>query len=244
MAEVSSGTASGVSVIVPVLHESASVAELVGHVRETARRGGVAERVEVIVVDGAPEADTLAALPAAGCIGLKASPGRARQMNAGATAARYGTLLFLHADTRLPDDAFMLLRSARADGARAGAFRLGLDAPGVWFRLIERLACWRNRLVRTPYGDQAHFFEARLFRSMGGYPDQPLMEDVEMMRRLRKTGERVVVLSGKVCTSARRWHTEGVVRCSLRNLCLRVAYACGVPANTLSRWYRVHEEQR
>lgn len=127
---------------------------------------------------------------------------------------------------------------------RAGAFALSIDASGVWFRVVEALANLRNRLTRTPYGDQAQFFQAGLFRAMGGYPDQPLMEDVEIMRRLRRQhypGQPLTLLDLRAVTSARRWRDEGAVRCTLRNICLRLLYALGVPAQILARWYRARK---
>jgi len=287
------------SVVVPVLHEAHRIAELSGHVAALAAHlpGGA---VELVVADGAPEADTLAALAAwpadattdagtargasrrpsvkeisCGSLPVRAvaAPrGRARQMNAGAAVAGGRVLLFLHADTRLPDDAFRAVLRAMgvdvdmdadmgvdmneavpcrrpglagnaisASVARAGAFTLSIDAPGVWFRMVEALANLRNRLTRTPYGDQAQFFRAELFRAMGGYPDQPLMEDVEIMRRLRGAGEPLALLPQRVATSARRWRNEGAVRCTLRNVCLRLLYALGVPAQLLARWYRARK---
>lgn len=278
------------SVIVPVYHEGAALPVFLEHLFAVAN----GFRVEVIVVDGAPEGDSLdvlkadwlpaSALPDA-CSGagstalpefpdlhplpelqklrelptspelyaspdaarlscvrlLRAPQGRAIQMNAGAATARGETLVFLHADTRLPQEAFSLLSAARAGGARAGSFRLGLDAGGICFRVIERLACWRNRLLKTPYGDQAQFFDAILFRSLGGYPVQPLMEDVEIMRMVRRKGGAITIIPARVSTSVRRWQDEGLLYCSMRNVCLRTLYALGVPADILSRWYRRHK---
>lgn len=299
------------SVVVPVLHEAHRIAELAGHVAALAAHLPCGA-VELVVADGAPEADTLAALAAwradaktvagtgcgalqhrgskgifGGALPVRAVPaprGRARQMNAGAAVAGGRVLLFLHVDTRLPDDAFPAVLRAMgvavtpgvgaheadmdahrdentpASGAgpagnaalatdarsgallqRAGAFTLSIDAPGAWFRVVEALANLRNRLTRTPYGDQAQFFRAELFRAMGGYPDQPLMEDVEIMRRLRGAGESLALLPLRVTTSARRWRDEGAVRCTLRNVCLRLLYALGVPAQLLARWYRARK---
>ncbi|WP_442935465.1 TIGR04283 family arsenosugar biosynthesis glycosyltransferase [Nitratidesulfovibrio sp. 1201_IL3209] len=266
------------SVVVPVLHEAQGIAELAGHVRALA--AGLPDgAVELVVADGAPEGDTLAALgtlmagaawragtgPSGKDVSVAGLPvrtvaaprGRARQMNAGAAVARGRVLLFLHADTRLPDGAFpAVLRALGAEGhgdgndsipraeafvPRAGAFALGIDAPGAWFRVVEALGNLRNRLVRTPYGDQAQFFRAGLFRAMGGYPDLPLMEDVEIMRRLRGAGEPLALLDLRAVTSARRWRDEGAVRCTLRNVCLRLLYALGVPAQRLARWYRARK---
>uniref|UniRef100_B8DKW7 Glycosyl transferase, group 2 family protein n=1 Tax=Nitratidesulfovibrio vulgaris (strain DSM 19637 / Miyazaki F) TaxID=883 RepID=B8DKW7_NITV9 len=214
---------------------------------------------------------------------VAAPRGRARQMNAGAAVARGEVLLFQHADTRLPDGAFpAVLRAlgvggtAGTDGTgtagevegrhaddgvsrsvvsipAAGAFTLAIDAPGAWFRVVEALANLRNRLTRTPYGDQAQFFRAGVFRAIGGYPDLPLMEDVEIMRRLRRrhrlhgprgpcdTGQPLALLDLRAVTSARRWRDEGAVRCTLRNVCLRLLYALGVPAQILARWYRARK---
>lgn len=126
---------------------------------------------------------------------------------------------------------------------RAGGFTLGIGASGVVFRVIETLANLRNALTRTPYGDQAQFFDRALFHAVGGYPDLPLMEDVEIMLRLRKSGEKIAILPDRVLTSARRWEKEGLFRCSARNVLLRTLYACGVSAQTLARWYRPHKEQ-
>lgn len=268
------------SVVVPVLHEAHRIADLAGHVRALAAELPPAT-VELVVADGAPEGDTLAALmtvmgkdarqaaatmPGKDVSGtdlsvrvVAAPRGRARQMNAGAAVARGRVLLFLHADTRLPDGAFPAVLRAlgvsthpsggedadtdagAAASASAGAFTLSIDAPGVWFRVVEALANLRNRLTRTPYGDQAQFFQAGLFRTMGGYPDQPLMEDVEIMRRLRRTGAPLALLDLRAVTSARRWRDEGAVRCTLRNICLRLLYALGVPAQILARWYRARK---
>ncbi len=307
------------SVVVPVLHEAPRIAALVGHVRALAGELPPGT-VELVVADGAPEGDTLAALKTAlgrdawraatGLVAADLAPtshlvtalaaedfsgtgmpvravaaprGRARQMNAGAAVARGQVLLFLHADTRLPDGAFpAVLRalgvgrtggaagtagiggaeeveapyaddaaSCAADGVPgAGAFTLSIDAPGAWFRVVETLGNLRNRLTRTPYGDQAQFFRAGVFRALGGYPDLPLMEDVEIMRRLRRqhrqhcrhrADQPLALLDLRAVTSARRWHDEGAVRCTLRNVCLRLLYALGVPAQILARWYRARK---
>ncbi|WMW66157.1 glycosyltransferase family 2 protein [Nitratidesulfovibrio liaohensis] len=307
------------SVVVPVLHEGHRIAELAGHVRALAGElpPGV---VELVVADGAPECDTLAALKqalgedawravtglvasdlaATGLVATGLAPkglasagrlvtdgnaqefygtglpvrvvaaprGRARQMNAGAAVARGQVLLFLHADTRLPEGAFpTVLRALGIGGAEgvgdvgargtrhaddgvfrdangvpgAGAFTLGIDAPGAWFRVVETLGNLRNRLTRTPYGDQAQFFRAGVFRSLSGYTDLPLMEDVEIMRRVRRAGLPLALLALRAVTSARRWRDEGAVRCTLRNVCLRLLYALGVPAQILARWYRARK---
>ncbi len=224
------------SVIIPVWHEADGINALVSHVRRVA----LPDAVEVIVSDGAPQADTLRALEDAAVVRVRAPQGRALQMNAGAHAASGEVLVFLHADTVLPEGAFASIRAGLngLDGrGGAGAFRLGIEGGGAFLYVVEKVANLRNRLTRTPYGDQVQFFRAAYFRLLGGYSAIPLMEDVDIMRRIRQRGDSLALLPQRVRTSARRWHAEGPMRCSLRNSCLRLLYALGVPAQTLSRWY-------
>lgn len=228
------------SVIIPVLHEADTVAETVAHVLSLPASGGV----EVVVVDGAPEADTLAALREAGpwpdVLAVASPPGRARQMNLGALASHGETLVFLHADTVLPFDAFAAMRTALLDTpAVGGAFDLdfGPDAtPGQ--RWIARRANARSRRTRVPYGDQAQFLDRGVFFTLGGFARIPLMEDLELFTRLRDAGRPVAILPGPVVTSPRRWREEGTVYCTARNLCLRALYHAGVPPRFLAPFYR------
>lgn len=170
---------------------------------------------------------------------ISAPKGRARQMNAGAAAAKGAYLLFLHADTRLPQQAFTFMAEA-LERVKAGAFGLSIEDDGLYFRFVERIADVRNRLTRTPYGDQAQFFRTDFFHALNGYADIPIMEDVDIMRRIRRGGHAVEILKNRVATSARRWHKEGRLYCSVRNVCLRTLYALGVSPHSLSRWYRAH----
>lgn len=230
------------SVIIPVWHESERINALVEHVRAVA----AGMDVEIIVSDGAPQADTLAALRGADVIAVRSQQGRAVQMNAGAHAASGDVLVFLHADTTLPHGAFAAMRDGLeglAGTGGAGAFQLGIEGAAGFLYAVQRMANWRNRLTRTPYGDQVQFFRKRYFHMLGGYSDLPIMEDVDIMRRVRQRGDRIALLSLQVQTSARRWYSEGMVFCSLRNLCLRTLYALGVSAQTLSRWYLAHKRK-
>lgn len=126
--------------------------------------------------------------------------------------------------------------------AHSGAFSLAIDGRGCWLRTVELVANWRNRLTRTPYGDQVQFFRAAYFRMLGGYAHVPIMEDVDIMRRIRQRGDTLALLPHTVHTSARRWQAEGQFYCTLRNICLRFLYGTGVSAKTLARWYRAFRE--
>lgn len=217
------------------MHEPAVIGPLVRRLRTLSADGPV----EFLVVDGAPEADTLAALPPAKAIPLRSPRGRGVQMNAGAARASGKILLFLHADTRLPRNAFLAVSHAMADSRLAGgAFDLAINSPRPIFRVMERTASRRSRLTRIPYGDQAIFLRRSVFAALGGYREIPLMEDVDLMFRLRSSGRRIHILPDRVQTSPRRWERDGVIFGTLRNWTLVTLYALGVSPKRLVRFYR------
>ena len=230
-----------ISVVIPVFREEAVAALLADLLTRPD-----ADALEVIVVDGAPGSDTLARIPAQLAedprLTLLASPpGRGVQQNVGATAASGDTLLFLHADTRLPDNAFSLVRQCLADPAQAGgAFSLGYAEASLGLAFIAAAANARSNFTRVPYGDQAIFVRREVFQQLGGFRPLPLMEDLEFMTRLRRRGHAIRILAFPVRTSGRRQLREGLVRCTLRNLFLRLLYHLGVPAGRLARLYRRH----
>jgi len=226
-----------VSIIIPVLNEEARIAEAIDHIRSLTD----GKAAEIIVVDGDPAGGTLRAIPDGACRKLLSEPGRGRQLNRGAGASSGETLLFLHADTKLPPDALVRIRETLRDPTVAGgAFDLAIDSPRRAFRLIERVASLRTRLTRIPYGDQAIFLRSSWFRSLGGYREIPIMEDVELMRRLKRSGGRITILPERVVTSARRWEQEGILTTTLRNWTLVTLFLLGVDAGRLARWYRPH----
>lgn len=222
---------SRVSVIVPALDD----VKVVGAAIMSAQAAGA---FEVIVIDGGSRDNTRALAEECGARVLESPPGRAIQMNAGAAAASGEILLFLHADTVLPDDAATLARRALAvPGNVAGAFGFGVPSTARFGRLISAVGRWRARLTGSPYGDQGLFLSAHDFGELGGFPELPTMEDLEMMDRLRRLG-RVAVLDEVALTSARAWERNGLVRATAVNLVGIVAYRLGADPDRVARWRR------
>ncbi len=224
-----------ISIIIPVFQEEKTICETL----DTLKRLADDAAAEIIVVDGDPQKTTIRGISGHPAIKTLSAPkGRGRQMNAGANIAQGEILLFLHADTRLPQGALARIRQAVKDrNIAAGAFELGIDAPGPAFRIIERMASWRSRLTRIPYGDQAIFIKHPLFRELGGYRPLSIMEDINLMQRIKESGSKIEIIRQKVHTSARRWEKEGVLACTLRNWVLSSAYYLGVPPEKLKRYY-------
>jgi rSAM/selenodomain-associated transferase 2 len=221
------------SIIVPMLNEASALPDLLGHLRPL-RRGGV----EVVLVDGGSEDGSAAIAASAGFEVVPAERGRARQMNAGAAAASGDVLLFLHADTRLPDGAIDLIGAALADGRRLwGRFDVEFDLHTWTMRATAFGMNLRSRLSGIATGDQALFMTRAAFDAVGGFPNQPLMEDVEITSRLRRRSPPACIRR-PVRTSARRWQSQGPWRTILLMWRLRLAYWFGASPADLSRQYR------
>jgi rSAM/selenodomain-associated transferase 2 len=221
------------SIIVPVLNESVALPVLLGRLLPLRRCG-----VEVIIVDGDSEDGTATIAECAGFRVLRSERGRARQMNAGARAAGGDVLLFLHADTRLPEGAERLMLAAVADGRHVwGRFDVEFDIRSWTMDATALGMNLRSRLTGIATGDQAIFVTRPAFDAVGGFPDQPLMEDVEITSRLRKR-TRPACITRPVVTSARRWQTRGAWRTIFLMWRLRLAYWRGVSAGDLARQYR------
>ncbi len=231
-----------ISVIIPVFREygiTALLDDLLHH--GEMRDGREKDKIEIIVVDGAPEGDTLLRIEKYPVLRLTSPPGRGMQQNTGAAAAEGDVLLFLHADTILPDAAFTLIRQTLYDPAlSAGAFSLRYEprTPGLSF--IATAANLRSGRTRIPYGDQAIFIRKSVFMELGKFLPIPIMEDLEFMTRLRNRGHKIRILAMPARTSGRRQLREGLLRCTLRNLCLRLLYHCGVRPQVLAGLYRRH----
>jgi rSAM/selenodomain-associated transferase 2 len=194
---------------------------------------------EIIVADGDYEGSTLREISNTNVKKILCPKGRARQMNCGAAKSSGDILIFLHADTYLPGNALKMIATLMEDKAIVGgAFDLGIDSERFAFRVIEKMASWRSRLTRIPYGDQAIFIRRDYFQSLGGFKDIPIMEDVELMRKIKHRRGKINILKDKVKTSSRRWETEGVVFCTLRNWFLITLYLLGAKPETLAKFYR------
>jgi rSAM/selenodomain-associated transferase 2 len=223
------------SIIIPVLKEEAVINDIVDHLHNLEGN----EETEIIVVDGDPEAGTLGAISRGDVKKVKSSKGRGRQMNEGARVARGTILLFLHADTELPSNALSLIATAMQNEQYvAGAFDLGIKSERSIFRIIEYVASLRSRITRIPFGDQAIFVRKDYFDKIGGYEDIPIMEDVEIVGRIKKLGDRITIIKQKVKTSPRRWERDSVVGCTLRNWLLQILYLLRVTPSALSKLYR------
>jgi rSAM/selenodomain-associated transferase 2 len=226
--------APSLSIVLPALNEAKVIAATLHRLQPLRERG-----VELIVVDGGSADGTVAA-----CIGLadaviNSTRGRAAQMNAGAAAAHGATLLFLHADTQLPTQAdALVLEGLRATGRRWGRFDVTIDGRSRWLPIVAMLMNWRSRISGIATGDQAIFLRREAFEAVGGFPDQPLMEDVEISRRLRRDVGPPACLHLRVVTSGRRWDQRGALRTIMLMWRLRLLYRLGVSAARLAAQYR------
>jgi rSAM/selenodomain-associated transferase 2 len=159
-------------------------------------------------------------------------------MNAGAAAACGEILIFLHADTTLPDNALEKINQAMQNlDYVGGAFDLKIDSDRLFLKYISTRASLRSRRNRIPFGDQAIFIRKKYFDQIGGYKEIPLMEDVDLMRRIKKDGKKIVILPDKVTTSARRWESEGAFYATMRNQILLRLFYLGVSPHKLAKYY-------
>ena len=216
-----------IAVVLPTLHEADTIGPAI-----VAARAAIGE-CDVIVADGGSEDGTPAAARAVGARVIESAGSRAEAMNAGAALAECEALLFLHADTLLPAGAGDAIRDALRI-ADAGAFRLGFDArPRVWWHLSTRY----TRVVGLAYGDQALFVSRAAFERAGGYRPLPIMEDYDLVKRLRRGG-RFTIVPLQVRSSARRQRSEGELRTFLLVAAIKLLYRLGVPPRVLARAYR------
>lgn|SRR5574341_362041 len=224
-----------ISIIIPVLNESEGINDAIGRLRSIVS----GNEAEIIVVDGDPAGSTINALKDKRVIKTLSGKGRAIQMNKGAALASGRILLFLHADTMLPQNALVSITKYMKDGRFvAGAFDLGIQTNRKIFKITERYVALRTRLTKVPFGDQAIFIRREYFDRIGGFKPVPIMEDFELMSRIKKRGDRIRIIPEKAMTSARRWEKEGVLYATFRNWMLQLLYLAGVSPERLSRFYK------
>ncbi|MBK4733287.1 TIGR04283 family arsenosugar biosynthesis glycosyltransferase [Noviherbaspirillum pedocola] len=218
------------SIIIPVRNEAAGIVAMLARLAPLRERGA-----EIIVVDGGSSDGSAAlATPLADRV-LSTKPGRARQMHAGAIAASGEALLFLHADTVLPPDADALIAAALRRHVW-GRFDVKIDGQHPMFRIVETMMNLRSRATGIATGDQAIFIRRADYEALGGYAQQPLMEDIEFSARARRLAPPAC-LHARVCTSARRWQTHGIARTILLMWRLRLAYFLGADPRRLALAY-------
>lgn len=219
------------SIIIPTLNEEMTLGNSLDFIP-------VSPSLEIIVVDGGSGDRTREIASIWTSHVYVTDPGRARQMNLGAQKAQGEVLLFLHADSIFPAEGpDVILQVMRNPAVIGGSFHLDINASGWGYRLIAFGANLRTRLLKIPYGDQGIFIRKKVFDQMGGFQEIPLMEDLDLVRRMKKEGQ-IRILPQRILTSSRRWEKEGLLYTTLRNWTLVLLYSVGVPPNKLYKWYQ------
>lgn len=221
-----------ISVIIPTLNEEACIRRCIESVRSAAAG------CEIIVADGGSKDRTREAAesyPEVRVVGSE--PGRGNQMNSGASHAQGELFLFIHADTVLEEGWYDDIAAAlRNDEIIGGAFTFAIDNPMRKYRIVEAWVSMRCHIFRLPYGDQAIFIRRSGFEKLAGYKDMPLMEDVDLVKRMKKLG-RITILQKKAVTSGRRWVSKGLIRNAAINQMTMLLYLLGVSPHRLARFY-------
>ncbi|NEQ72848.1 MAG: glycosyltransferase family 2 protein [Okeania sp. SIO2C9] len=224
-----------ISIIIPVLNEVSTITQTIS-TAQTAKD----KDIEIIVVDGGSNDGTIELIKCLNIQVISSVPGRATQMNCGAKIARGKILLFLHGDTLLPSNFDRMLEEILVKPKIiAGAFELSIRGTKKSLRIVERMVNWRSRYLQMPYGDQGIFLPAKIFQEIGGFPEIPIMEDFELIRQLKKRG-KIAIVPTPVFTSGRRWQKLGILKTTLINQIVIIAYLLGVSPKRLARFYRSH----
>lgn len=220
-----------ISVIIPARNEAA-------HLAHTLQRAHTGFNVETLVVDGGSCDETIAVAQTHGASVYSSNKGRAAQQNLGAEKAKGALLLFLHADTELPENWDTLVRHAlQQSSVSAGAFSFQIKDNFRGRKTIELLTNWRSRTLEQPYGDQSLFLTKPIFDQLGGFPDMPIMEDYEIVLRLKKVG-KIITLPQSIRTSGRRWIQHGAWKVTGVNKLMIWGYRFGISADRLAQFYR------
>jgi rSAM/selenodomain-associated transferase 2 len=224
---------SGVALIVPVLDDDAAVAALLAQIAHWSK-----VPQEIVIVSGRKAGAELTRLCSIhDCRLLETDANRGAQLDLGAAAARAPLLWFLHADTQPSRDSLALIEAAHAAGAESGCFRFDFQGPRRWHkRLLAKLVAWRIRAGGIPYGDQSLFVSREIYEQCGGFPHQPLFEEVRLIKRLRRRGT-FRALSTPIQVSTRRWDRDGWWSRSCHNRWLALRYMLGESAERLASAY-------
>ncbi len=221
---------SKISIIIPVYNEQK-------HILATIITAQKSTNSEIIVVDAGSEDSTYDIANETGVKVIASHKGRAIQMNTGAAVASGDILLFLHADTLLPSRFDDMIRETLQTGVVAGAFQLKINGKTWGLRLVEWGVDMRCKYFQLPYGDQAIFCKSEIFDKIDGFPELPIMEDFELVRRLKSIG-RIAIIPAPVLTSGRRWLQRGILRTTLINQIIIIGYFLRVSPQRLASWYR------
>ncbi|HMO15888.1 MAG TPA: TIGR04283 family arsenosugar biosynthesis glycosyltransferase [Pirellulaceae bacterium] len=218
------------SVIIPTINEEQNLPATLRSI------GPIVDDLEVIVVDAGSTDQTRSIAEQSGCKVFVGNRGRAKQMNAGAAVATGEHLLFLHADTLLPEGYRCEIRRVLDDSVVCGAFPLTIDTRRFTYRLLECCIAFRSRVLQMPYGDQAIFFRAADFYQQGGFRTLKIMEDYELVARTRKLG-RIGFATHPVTTSGRRWLKKGILKTTIINQMCILAYRLGFSDEQIAKFY-------
>jgi len=228
------------SIIIPCLNEADNIVSTLTPLQSLRQRGH-----EIILSDGGSSDNTIQLSKNRVDLCINSAPGRAVQMNTGAKAATGDVLCFLHADTIAVDDIDKKILSAftqsdKHSGFKWGFFNVALDGSSWQFRIIERLINMRSCITSIATGDQGIFISHDTFDALGGFSDTPLMEDIELTKRLKKISNPFCIKNTPLITSSRRWEKHGIVSTVLLMWQLRLRYFLGTPASKLAKLYKTH----
>lgn len=226
------------SIIIPVFRETAVINDLLNNIFKQFNR----KEFEIIVVDGENNGNTInkISIESDKIKKVMSEKNRAKQMNAGVSVSEGEVLIFLHADCLLPKDALKQIKGFLAVDPQivAGAFDLKIDSDKFIFKIISKLSSARSRITKIPYGDQAIFITKEFFYRIGGYKEIPIMEDVDLMRRIKRNKGKIHIFSTYVNASPRRWGKEGILYYTFKNWIITTLYFLGVSPDKLKMLYK------
>ena len=224
-----------ISVIIPTLNEAENLPTTLACINSATH---IHNQVEVVIADGGSTDNTVEIARTTGAKVIQSSPGRANQLNTGATQATGDIYLFLHADTQLPTDwTTQIEQTLVQPNTIAGAFQLKIASPQRGIALIEWGVQIRSRFFQLPYGDQGIFLTAKTFQQLGGFPDLAIMEDYQFIQQLKQHG-KILIAPTPVITSGRRWETLGILQTTVLNQIMILGFYAGIKPEQLKSWYR------